>query len=187
MNTNKQKIIEKITEQIKPLIKEKIMEGFKAELGEGKRTHRPRIDVHSAPSNEKSVMMSQGRTVSKPHYKDTKYATATAQKEREKEKEKEKQDLKNEDAVDTAMKKTETGPMERGLEILRGKVDLINGARAKARFILQIMPKMGIDAETLAAISNMVKTGAKQAGRDGEQQAGASDPAAAAVSAELES
>ena len=215
MNTNKQKIIEKITEQIKPLIKEKIMEGFKAELGEGKRTHRPRIDVHSAPSNEKSVMMSQGRTVSKPHYKDTKYATATAQKEREKEKEKEKQDLKrfldqwriekekkpkwryedlpgvedlkNEDAVDTAMKKTETGPMERGLEILRKKVDLIPGAQKKSEFILQIMPKMGIDAETLAAIANRVKTGAKQAGRDGKQQAGASDPAAAAVSAELES
>ena len=124
MNTNKQKIIEKITEQIKPLIKENIMEGFK---------------------------------------------------------------LKTEDAVDTAMKKTETGPMERGLEILRKKVELIPGAQKKSEFILQIMPKMGIDAETLAAIANRVKTGAKQAGRDGEQQAAASDPAATAVSAELES
>ena len=69
----------------------------------------------------------------------------------------------SEDAVDTAMKKTETGPMERGLEILRNKVKLITSPAQKAEFIVSIMPKLGIDEETLAVLANRIKTGAKQA------------------------
>ena len=68
----------------------------------------------------------------------------------------------SEDAVDTAMKKTETGPMERGLEILRNKVKLITSPAQKAEFIVSIMPKLGIDEETLAVLANRIKTGAKQ-------------------------
>ena len=69
----------------------------------------------------------------------------------------------SENAVDTAMKKTETGPMERGLEILRNKVKLITSPAQKAEFIVSIMPKLGIDEETLAVLANRIKTGAKQA------------------------
>ena len=65
----------------KEKIREMILEEIKAELREGKRTHRARIDHLSAPSMAKTHMMSMGKTsVGGPAYKNTKYSVAPKEK-----------------------------------------------------------------------------------------------------------
>ena len=65
----------------KEKIREMILEELKAELREGKRTRRDRIDYLSAPSMAKSHMMAMGKTsVGGPHYTNTKYSIAPKKK-----------------------------------------------------------------------------------------------------------
>ena len=60
---------------------EALVEEIKAELREGRRTHKPRIDYLSAPSMAKTHMMSLGKTsVGGPAYKNTKYSVAPKEK-----------------------------------------------------------------------------------------------------------
>ena len=77
----------------------------------------------------------------------------------------------SEDAVDAAMKKTETASFEKGLEILRNKVAVITGPEKRADFIIAILPKVGFNEEEIAALANRIKMKAKRAASTGAPDA----------------
>ena len=70
-------------------------------------------------------------------------------------------DITNEDAADVAMTRAGTAPMERGLKLVKSKVDLIRSPSQKVKFILQILPKMGIGQDVIAALGTRIVSSAK--------------------------
>jgi len=98
---------------------------------------------------------------------------------------KEELGITSEDAVGTALKRTETGSMERGLKLVRDKVDLIKSPTQKVDFVLQILPKIGIGEDVLAALGTRIVSSAKASVRNQDQQP-KNKQAAADVSDELE-